>query len=390
MVLGAAGGCRRYVKSRELAPIPPVEDVPSINLIAPGSGDRQLAATEKWLDRVAPKAASAKDADKVAYRLEASRELNNVLPLVAPDTQGMRALELAAGVAGVEHQLGADGALEIAIGLQQQLVVKSKTGPALVVLARMLNAAYRFDDSVKLLEPEVKRLTGQVRARALLVLAEAQRGSGRGKEALATLELYLQENPSTPDIDLVKPLVAELKAAVEANQTLAPVTPPVRGFTVEVTGARATYKNVRHRWSLRYPVDWMIAAQLPDAARFAGSYLGLVVPVSEGPAQAGLIITQMNLAQGDDPWPKLKDGVVRALGSDPGAPKGKSPGKLDLPGETAYFAGETTQQDERLRYEVWILRGAESGYSIVLLSPVSRWFEIRDEIAEALETVQMP
>ncbi len=384
----SVGGCRRYVKSRELAPIPPVEDLPAISQLAPGAAGRKLAATEAWLNEVEPQALAAKDADRVRLRLEASRELHEVLPLIAPDETGTKALRAAMQVAAVEHALGVDGALEIAIGLGGQLVQKTKTTQDKVLLGALQNQRFHFAETITLLDGEAKRASGDERLAVLVVLASAQRGAGRAKEARVTLQEYLD---ARPDDEQAKAMADELDAALASGQPLAPLTAPARGFSLAVAGARATYRNTKHRWSVRYPVDWLIMTQLADAARFTGSYLALVVPVAEGPAQAGLIITSMAMAQGDDPWPKLKEGVLRALGgTDPGAPRGKSPGKLDLPGEVAYYAGETSQQDERLRYEVWILRGQEAGYAVVLLAPVARWFEIRDEVAEALETLTAP
>ena len=144
LAVTSLGGCRRYVKSRELAPIPPVEDLPAISQLAPGAAGRKLAATEAWLNEVEPQALAAKDADRVRLRLEASRELHEVLPLIAPDETGTKALRAAMQVAAVEHALGVDGALEIAIGLGGQLVQKTKTTQDKVLLGALQNQRFHF------------------------------------------------------------------------------------------------------------------------------------------------------------------------------------------------------------------------------------------------------
>src|SRR4051812_42181866 len=154
LLLTAGSGCRRYIASRELAPIAPVDDHPiSIALTAPqGGGERALAKVEQWLARVEPRLADGakagdapKDQEKARLRLEASRQFHNALPQIGPDDLGTRALSLAARVAAAEASLGADGATEIATGLYEQLLLRRKGSPAVrLALARLYSNQARF------------------------------------------------------------------------------------------------------------------------------------------------------------------------------------------------------------------------------------------------------
>ncbi len=388
-------GCRRYVKSRELAPIPPVDDHPiPIGLAPQGGGERALARIESWLAEVEPRLAPdakdvPKDQEKARLRLEASRQLNNALPQVGPDDDGTRALALAARVASAEAALGADGATEIAAGLYEQLLLRRKGSPAVrIALARLYSAQARFAEAITTLEGDLSHMRGSDKVDALWLLAVAKKSAGRGSEALASLHLYLA---AVPGDARAKAMEQELAALVAKGDVLPPVTAPPRDWSVEVAGLKATYKNLAHKWTMTYPVNWMIGGQLARASRFDGSYLGLVVPVSEGPAQAGFVVYSTKLAAGGDAWAALKDSVLRVLGGAmPKEAARKSVGKLDLQGEQKYFTGETTQLDERLRYEVWITRGGEEAYAVVVLAPVARWFEIRDEVSDALQTLSLP
>ena len=109
-----------------------------------------------------------------------------------------------------------------------------------------------------------------------MVLASAQRGAGRAKEARVTLQEYID---ARPDDDQAKAMADELDAPLASGQPLRPLTAPARGFSL-AGAARACLR--RRAGVARLTAERANRASKAESSREA---------ISDGSSEAGGLAT---------------------------------------------------------------------------------------------------